>query len=286
MKKKAFTLIELLVVIAIIAILAALLMPALDRARSAAQATVCLSQHRAHGLQLNLYHSDYSVLPMAVNVGQTNGLRWEILMYRSGYGAVKKMYLCPASPTLNPSAGEWPGGFIYEFTCPCDSAVNNKLGIVQDTDTPDDYECHPKFSSYGWNVFYQDEGAVHRMGMIGTGTWKDACQPNGTGTLTVTNTAMPLSRVRQGDDIWLFCRPGHWKAKNVQAEGAYLPNGGVYVGRPDYNADSFTVLGDFNQSGMPADYHNGGFNTLLANGAAVWWLYGTTDVERWTVWEQ
>ncbi|HUU20019.1 MAG TPA: prepilin-type N-terminal cleavage/methylation domain-containing protein [Sedimentisphaerales bacterium] len=57
-KLKGFTLIELLVVIAVIALLPAILMPALRKARGQAQMAACSAQLRQFGLAWNQYADD------------------------------------------------------------------------------------------------------------------------------------------------------------------------------------------------------------------------------------
>ncbi len=62
-RKKAFTLIELLVVVSIIALLVAILMPALNKARAQAKQTVCRSNFHQLGIAINIYtaEQDYNL---------------------------------------------------------------------------------------------------------------------------------------------------------------------------------------------------------------------------------
>ncbi len=125
----AFTLIELLVVIAIIAILAAMLLPALARSKDEAQKATCTGNLKQMGLTLNMYCDDnQAVMPYCGWDGGTGddpapGWLYTVPIPKglvgAGKDAIADPFISPWVPTGTPAGGlpdtAWMSGVYFPY---------------------------------------------------------------------------------------------------------------------------------------------------------------------------
>ena len=148
----AFTLVELLVVIAVIAILAALLLPALGRAKAKASATYCANNGHQLSIAANVYASDYAdwlptqvegpiggqplwawdynnaPIPYEVAVRQLGDPTFESL---ASYVHTVKVWKCPANPRTFIQAGkdQFPVARTFTINSACGTEVDRRYPI-------------------------------------------------------------------------------------------------------------------------------------------------------------
>jgi len=182
--KKAFTLIELLVVIAIIAILAALLMPALGRARREAMKASCRNNVHNVGVGIALFVQDHNgIYPgWATRIGpltgpnnaaywatvkgaaDTNG-DWAYQLVSQKYLENVQLFHCPAvQPLLR---GNWIGVELRDYASGWGSDVGGNSfqapGVTGSND----------IGTVQFNEYEYDLGRISRDSMAGRGIYGD-----------------------------------------------------------------------------------------------------------------
>lgn len=161
-RPRRFTLIELLVVVSIIAILAAMLLPALTKARSKARAAVCMNTLKQLGLGIAMYAEDHdSFYPAADN-------RLSGVACRGGANQCIQP-ACPWIETGGPLPGShsgmrWWCNKMYEYIGYDDGFICSNPTALSDRDCEHRYlGCPVGYlvrTTYGMNKFREGTGAI------------------------------------------------------------------------------------------------------------------------------
>ena len=197
-KPRGFSLIELLVVVAIMAILAALLLPSLSKAKSKAQQTQCMNNVKQLTAAVIIYVSDYGKTVPDIVAGQTGGQTagWALNLV-DYYSKTTNLLLCPVSTRPASNAA----GFFYNngqgsVDTPWSRTFDN--GLVRATVT----------SSYGFNGWFFTDTLNNPSASDGLNYLLPGGMPGSTGYFVrETTVKRPSETPLVSDQNWAECWP-------------------------------------------------------------------------------
>lgn len=252
--RRGFTLIELLVVVAIIALLMAILMPSLAKAREQAKGTKCLAQLRSYGTAQLTYSQEYNLWAVPLLDAPYDN------PYPKSYWAANLGFRASMGVTTTAQYGS--NFWARQYLCPnaeyAMKGINAYYGTLYNANAFNrglfDVTLSYGYNGLGMRFYYNHPTAKD---------WKNNLFLQG---IKMTSVVSATDSMMFGDSLDM----------SLSAS----PTGGeIWIGTPTYINNDWADIryyggtGQQNQQTFPAYRHNQGMNAIMWDGHGEWLTY-------------